>query len=145
MAANPSTLVSVEEYLNTSYEPDCDYVDGVLDERNVGRSEHGNVQMELGAAIHRESSRLKLRVLPEQRVQITPTRYRVPDLCVVAHRRPLPPILTEAPTVCIEILSRDDRLHRVLRRADDYVRMGVPYIWLVDPQERIGYTIQPPD
>ena len=24
------TFVSVEEYLHTSYRPDCDYVDGVL-------------------------------------------------------------------------------------------------------------------
>ena len=30
------TLISVEEYLNTSYDPDVEYVDGVLVERNVG-------------------------------------------------------------------------------------------------------------
>jgi hypothetical protein len=34
MSALPS-LVSVEEYLHTDYEPDCDFVDGVLVERNV--------------------------------------------------------------------------------------------------------------
>jgi hypothetical protein len=32
-----ATRVSLEEYLSTDYEPDCDYVDGVLEERNVGR------------------------------------------------------------------------------------------------------------
>ncbi len=31
-------LVSVDEYLRTSYRPDCDYVDGILVERNVGES-----------------------------------------------------------------------------------------------------------
>jgi hypothetical protein len=31
-----ATLVSVEEYLSTSYDPDCDYVDGELEDRNVG-------------------------------------------------------------------------------------------------------------
>jgi hypothetical protein len=30
------TLVSVEEYFATSYRPDCDYVDGVIEERNLG-------------------------------------------------------------------------------------------------------------
>ena len=30
------TLVSVEEYLHTSYQPDCDYVDGEVQERNLG-------------------------------------------------------------------------------------------------------------
>jgi hypothetical protein len=35
-----SSLVSVDQYLTTSYRPDCDYVDGVLLERNVGRFDH---------------------------------------------------------------------------------------------------------
>jgi hypothetical protein len=30
------TLISVEEYLSTSYDPDVEYVNGVLVERNVG-------------------------------------------------------------------------------------------------------------
>ncbi len=43
-------LLSIEEYLHTSYHPDCDFVDGHLEERNVvnlniaccrQRSEHG--------------------------------------------------------------------------------------------------------
>ena len=37
MAALPnSPLLSVEEYLNTTYDPDVEFVDGVLVERNVG-------------------------------------------------------------------------------------------------------------
>ena len=32
------TLVSVEEYLATSYRPDCDYVDGKVVERNWERA-----------------------------------------------------------------------------------------------------------
>lgn len=140
MAANPSTLVSVEEYLNTSYEPDCDYVDGVLEERNLGESDHSQTQAQFTAALLAIAVHLRIRVMTEQRLQVRPNRFRVPDICVVAGRAPLPPILTDAPAVCIEILSRDDRMHRVLRRADDYVRMGVQHIWLVDPRERIGYT-----
>jgi hypothetical protein len=29
-------LLSLEEYLRTSYHPDCDFVDGHLEERNLG-------------------------------------------------------------------------------------------------------------
>lgn len=29
------TQISVEEYLHTVYRPDCDYVDGVVEERNL--------------------------------------------------------------------------------------------------------------
>jgi hypothetical protein len=38
------TLVSVEEYLHTSYDPDCDYVDGEIVERNVGELDHSDSQ-----------------------------------------------------------------------------------------------------
>jgi hypothetical protein len=31
-----STLVPVSEYLATAYRPDCDYVDGQLQKRNLG-------------------------------------------------------------------------------------------------------------
>jgi len=32
-------LISVREYLTTSHDPDCDYVDGVVEERNGGKIE----------------------------------------------------------------------------------------------------------
>ncbi|HEY2014943.1 MAG TPA: hypothetical protein VGH38_15655 [Bryobacteraceae bacterium] len=38
------TLISVEEDLNTSYDPDVEYVDGVLVERNGGDWFHSLVQ-----------------------------------------------------------------------------------------------------
>jgi hypothetical protein len=44
MPKRDTTLVSMEEYLSSSYEPDCDYVDGVLEERNLGEYDHGNLQ-----------------------------------------------------------------------------------------------------
>jgi hypothetical protein len=40
-----STLISVEEYLNTSYRPDREYIDGALLERNVGERAHSRLQM----------------------------------------------------------------------------------------------------
>jgi len=41
------TQVSLEEYLGTVYEPDCDYVDGELEDRNVGEFDHGDLQSEI--------------------------------------------------------------------------------------------------
>lgn len=46
------TLISVEEYLATSYRPDCDYVDGQVLERNLGEWEHGSLQaLKLGFSL----------------------------------------------------------------------------------------------
>jgi hypothetical protein len=36
------TLVSLEEYLHTSYRPDCDFVEGHVLERNVGLRTHSS-------------------------------------------------------------------------------------------------------
>ena len=37
-------LISVEEYLRTSYDPDCEYVDGEVQERIVGQKKHAKLQ-----------------------------------------------------------------------------------------------------
>jgi hypothetical protein len=37
-------LIPVSEYLNTTYRPDRDYVDGELKERNLGEKPHGLLQ-----------------------------------------------------------------------------------------------------
>jgi hypothetical protein len=37
--------LTIEEYLHTSYRPDCDFVDGVLEERTSGGTKHGMLQM----------------------------------------------------------------------------------------------------
>ena len=44
-----ATLVSVDEYLATSYRPDCDFVDGVVIERNLGTKDHSKLQGEIFA------------------------------------------------------------------------------------------------
>ena len=143
MAANPDILVSVEKYLHTSYNPDCDYVDGHVEERNAGEGPHSQLQAELLVFIHVQAKKLNIRVWPEQRLRVSPTRYRVPDICVTPGRGPVPRILETTPLICIEILSSEDRMSHVLRRAGDYVTIGVPHIWIFDPIDRAGYTFSP--
>ena len=74
------TSISVEEYLNTSYDPDVEYVDGVLVERNVGDEQHSNVQSNVVFALRSKYKNIK--VYPELRSRVTKTRYRLPDVCV---------------------------------------------------------------
>ena len=47
MATTTRLAVPVSEYLHSSYSPDCDYVDGELQERNVGELDHAEVQSAL--------------------------------------------------------------------------------------------------
>ena len=64
------------------------------------------------------------------------TRFRVPDICVVAGPRPKDLILNEPPLICIEILSKEDRPGDIQQRIDDYLAFGVPYIWMLNPRSR---------
>ena len=43
MATAPA-LLSVDEYLQTNYSPDLDFVEGELKHRNVGEYDHGRKQ-----------------------------------------------------------------------------------------------------
>ena len=131
-----AVLISVKRYLTTAYSPDCDYVDGAVKERNVGEKEHSKVQRRLSTYLDNRSSQLGIQVFPEQRVQVEAARFRVPDLCVVAGAEPDEQIFTHPPFLCIEILSKDDRMSEMQERIDDYLVFGVPYVWLLNPKTK---------
>ena len=133
------TLISVEEYLATSYRPDCDYVDGQVVEPNLGERDHGRLQALLTGYFLARQKEWGTYVIVEQRVQVKPRRFRIPDVCVTLGR-PDELIFTKPPFLCIEVLSPEDRLSRVEERIDDYLAMGVPYVWLLDPKTRRAYT-----
>jgi Uma2 family endonuclease len=128
-------LVPVAEYLSTDYSPDCDFVDGVLEDRNVGEKDHSKLQMALGAWFYARRKELGLQVFPEQRIRISESRYRVPDLCVT-RGEPDEQVFTTPPFLCIEILSPKDRLPRVLIKMADHLELGVPFVWLIDPRKQ---------
>jgi Uma2 family endonuclease len=134
------TLVPVEEYLRTTYRPDCDYVDGEVLERNVGEKDHGKLQGRLYYYLETRAQEWDINVYLEQRVQISARRFRIPDICVVAGPEPDDQIFREAPLICIEILSREDRHARVQDRIDDYLNFGVRYVWVINPQSRRAWV-----
>ena len=129
-------LVPVEEYLHTSYRPDCEYLEGTILERNVGEWEHARLQMRASAYLFSREKEWRIRVVPEQRVQVKPGRFRVPDVCVISVDTPAEPIPRRPPFLCVEILSREDRMSEMLERVDDYLGFGVRYVWVIDPRRR---------
>src|SRR5678810_427640 len=136
------TLISVEEYLRTSYRPDCDYVDGEVLERNVGEKDHSSLQKKIILYLAAREQQLGICVFPEQRVQVGPTRFRIPDVCVTVGE-PAEQIFTKPPFICSEILSPEDRWPRIQQRIDDYLAMGVPYVWVIDPGTKSAHSVTP--
>jgi Uma2 family endonuclease len=131
------TLISVEEYLRTSYSPDVEYVDGELMELNVGDPLHSLVQSNLIFALRTKYKNIK--VLPEVRSKVTATRYRLPDVCVTMSL-PAAKVLLDPPFVAIEILSEDDRMSRVIERLQEFAAIGTPNIWVIDPRLKQMFT-----
>jgi Uma2 family endonuclease len=133
------TLISVEDYLASAYEPDCDFVDGHIEERNVGEVTHARLQLRIGAYLLARYESQGIVGMTEVRVQIRPSRFRVPDVCVTLGE-PGEEVLTKPPFICIEILSPEDRMSRVEVRINDYLAMGVPYVWVLDPETKQAFT-----
>ena len=65
-------LVSINEYLSTSYDPDCDYVDGVIEERNSGEFDHASLQTAIAIYLGSRQKQWGVWVVVEQRVQVSP-------------------------------------------------------------------------
>lgn len=139
-----STSVPVEEYLRTTYEPDMEYVDGELVERRVGERRHSRLQTLLVGVLLPLERRRRFHVFTEQRLRVLGTkhRYRIPDLCVMALPYRAEPVLTTPPHLAIEILSPEDETANILAKVADFLRFGIPHIWIVDPYKR---TLQEAD
>lgn len=136
------TCISVEEYLKAVYRPDFDYVDGVVEERNLGERDHSWIQGNSITFFRAGFMETGITALPEWRFQTRPTRFRIPDV-VVTRGKPDEQILTRPPLLCIEILSPEDRISRTNARIQEYLGVGVPVVWLVDPTEQRLWIYRP--
>lgn len=124
--------VSVDEYLATAYDPDVEYVDGVLEERNVGDWLHSLIQSNIIFAIRRKYP--SLYAMPELRSRTSQTRFRLPDVSIVTAAPSDARYLNQPALIAIEILSEDDRMTKVLEKLAEYESNGIPNIWLIDPR-----------
>lgn len=139
-------LVSAEQYLHTSFEHDTELVEGRIIQRPVPTWEHACIQGFLIRELWAIGRRLGLFTVPEQRVQVRPDRFRVPDVCVVAdkpegilgHR-----IVTRPPFLCVEILSPEDTAGGTLDKVREYLSFGVTWVWVIDPVSRSGQVHGP--
>lgn len=127
------TLISVDEYLRTSYEPACEYVDGELRPKAMGTKKHGKLQGKLFMLLEQRG----LEVAVELTCKLSLTRYLIPD--VGAAKKIADPYPSEPLLLCVEILSPDDRFSATLAKCEMYHEWGVPYCWILNPETRVGW------
>ncbi len=145
-AAQPKH-VPLEVYLRTCYEPDAEYVDGVIEERPMGEFDHSSWQHAIELWFAQHASEWGIRVRPELRIQVSARRFRVPDVTVLDRGLPVEQIITHPPVAVFEILSSEDSLNRMMTKLADYERMGIGTILLLDPNGRhfryLGGRLEP--
>ena len=134
--------IPVELYLQSSYEPDADFVDGEVELRPVGEYDHATWQQALQLWFAQNAAQWNIRVRPELHVQVSPTRYRVPDVVVLDRSRPIEQILTHPPIAVFEVLSPEDTVSRMLTKLSDYTNMGGRNIFTVDPKTQRFYRFR---
>jgi Uma2 family endonuclease len=80
-----ATLLGIDEYLNTSYRPDREYIDGELRQRHVAEWDHARVQYLLAAWFANHEAAWSIVGGTEQ-----------------------PDVTTDPPLLVVEVLSPDD-------------------------------------
>jgi len=140
-AITTSGLISVEQYLRMSFEHDAEFVEGRIIARPVPTWEHSILQAFLLRVIYAIAHPFGFFVIGEQRVQVRPDRFRVPDVCVVSARPDnsnRPGVVTQPPHLCVEILSPDDTAVEALEKVREYLSFGVQWVWVIDPTTCTG-------
>jgi Uma2 family endonuclease len=141
MATQPNTeeLWSVREYLRTTWSPDREFVDGRIEERNLGEKEHSIIQRYLTVLFYMKRAEWGVEVFPELRTQTQSRRFRVPDILVTRAEDKFERYITRPPLIAIEILSPEDTLTAMQAKAAEYRDFGIENIWIIDPDPRIAY------
>lgn len=142
MATQPiaDPFVTVQEYLSASYEPDLEYADGRLEDRNAGEHDHGYLQSLLAAIFTNHRKEWAVYAVTDVRTQIQSSKFRIPDVSVLRANSPREAIIAHPQLIAIEILSPEDRWSRLQEKIDDYLAFGVENIWILDPETRRAWT-----
>jgi len=128
-----ATQTPVDEYLRTSHEPACEYIDGALRPKAMGTRKHGRLQARIAFLLEQRG----LEAPPELTCKLSPTRYLIPDVAAAQHIAD--PYPTEPVLLCVEILSPEDRLSTPFEKCEMYHDWGVPYCWTFNPETRVGW------
>ena len=140
--------ISEEQYLADPAFQHCEYVGGIVVERNGGGKPHSRIQANccgfiwtylrtnrIGYAVTELSCRLKVGGY---------SRFRLPDVAVVLGDESTEQrYLERSPDLVVEVRSPDDSFTSQLRKMDDYFENGCRLAWLVLPEEQSVLILAP--
>lgn len=129
--------MSVGEYLSLNEKPYFEYRDGVLTQKAMPTSHHSILAFVMTAILRRQGAFAYI----ELTVQLSATRFLIPDVCVTQTASRVSPE-RNPPILCVEILSPSDRLGATLAKCEEYHDWGVEQCWVLDPLQRKAWQYQ---
>ena len=134
-----ATRLSLEEYLQHHYEPECELIEGELRQKPMGTIEHMDVTRALILALSKYEHLGKS--IPELSIRIADDTVLIPDCVFVRHPVPKSEILATPPLLCVEILSPSDRFATTLAKMERYHAFGVEACWIIDPMKKEAWVV----
>ena len=135
MAARPVPL-SVEEFhrLYDGAKPAYEYWFGQAIQKSMPTNLHGLIQFVLATLLKSAGWNPNIEI----RLKVIREAEPVPDLIAVRgkYKGSYP---TQAPELCVEILSPGDTLRRALDKAKHYLNWGSECVWIIDPEKRTAW------
>jgi Uma2 family endonuclease len=106
----------------------------------LGTHSHGRLQTLIAAYLFQRERQWRIHAVVEVRLKIRSRKYGVPDVMVLGAAASYPSVIEQPPLLCIEIVSPDDKLPDLVIRAGDYLILGVPVSWILDPEEKQAFV-----
>ena len=107
----------------------------------MAETAHSIVLQSLLLALGIRAKAWNIRVLPLHWVRVGEGPPCVADICVVPLNLPLSEALRNAPLLCVEVVSSDDRLSTMNERVERYLDAGLKVVWIFDPRLRKAYQL----
>ncbi len=131
--------ISVEEYLCSHYEPECELIGGELFQKPMGTREHMRMERRLAEILARYEHEGLGEAIHELSV-LHGDDVRIPDLVFARPGAQFQNgILIDPPLLCIEILSPSQRPSELFAKCEAYHAWGVPYCWIIDPVKKLAW------
>ena len=143
-----TAMVTVEEYLRNPEYKYCEYLDGIIKDKYPtveGVPLVSNVHGALVGLIIRwfgeHAKEWRVKSGPEFTTAVAPNRFRLPDVSVIPFG-PMDEFQMTPPLIVIEVLSPSHSASDLLRKLQDYALMGIPNVWIIDPETRTGRSVR---
>ncbi len=139
-----ATLVTGEELFEMGDIGPCELIDGRIVHMPPAGEEHGTIEFTLGAELRNFVRKHRLGRITGGEAGIyirhNPDRVRGADIVFIASDRatesPGKGFLDIAPDLVVEIMSPPDRWQEMRQKLEDYLSIGVQWVWVVEPDNR---------